>query len=170
MERRKNEHITLTGVKERGWTDAMVRDLLGPPDKLATNPHYASAPPVKLFAVDRVEAVEKAGEFKLRKEKAEARAARSLEVAELQKQKTIDAANRVNIRVTRIPIQQLTADAKIEYSRRKPYAPPPDFTNKEFAERNMVNYIRHNLSDYKLQLRRLAGQVGVRTASKNRQA
>ena len=51
-----------SGLKARGWTDAMIRDYLGEEDVLAPNPHYRSAPPMRLYYQDRcLEAEESAG-------------------------------------------------------------------------------------------------------------
>ena len=52
------ECVGAVGLKERGWTEAMIRDLLGKPDTLRDNPHYKSADPMRLWRLQRVEAVE----------------------------------------------------------------------------------------------------------------
>ena len=44
------------GLKARGWTESMIRDLLGDPDAYADNPHYKSAAPRRLWRLQRVEA------------------------------------------------------------------------------------------------------------------
>ena len=41
----------------------MIRDLLGKPDALRDNPHYKSADPMRLWQLQRVEAVEATPEF-----------------------------------------------------------------------------------------------------------
>ena len=51
-------HLSVAGLKARGWTDAAIRQFLGEPDKLVDNPHYKSAAPMRLYALARVEAVE----------------------------------------------------------------------------------------------------------------
>lgn len=58
------------GLKARGWTEAMIRDLLGEPDVLADNPHYKSAAPRRLWLLRRVEAAEAAPEFTERRNRA----------------------------------------------------------------------------------------------------
>jgi len=35
-------HLSVAGLKARGWTDAQVRTLLGEPDLLVDNPHHRS--------------------------------------------------------------------------------------------------------------------------------
>jgi hypothetical protein len=72
------------GLKERGWTDSMIRDLLGKPDLLADNPHYKSAAPWRLWRLQRAEAIEAAPEFAARKERAERQCASARKGAELR--------------------------------------------------------------------------------------
>ena len=53
------KYITPTGLRDkRYWTDKMIRDLLGEPDRTAPNPHYRSAPPMRLYLLDRVDAID----------------------------------------------------------------------------------------------------------------
>jgi hypothetical protein len=58
---------------ERGWTKAMVKQLLGEPDKLVPNARYSSAPPVRLFRIERMFQVEATPEFTAAIEKASRR-------------------------------------------------------------------------------------------------
>ena len=37
--------LTLTDLKARGWTDALVKQFLGEPDATRPNPHYRKAAP-----------------------------------------------------------------------------------------------------------------------------
>lgn len=67
--------IGAPGLKERGWTEAMIRDLLGEPDDTADNPHYKSAAPRRLWRLRKVEAAEAGPEFAARRERAERQSA-----------------------------------------------------------------------------------------------
>ena len=70
----KSKRVTLSTVKKRGWTDAMVREVLGDPDATAPNPHYRSVgAPMRLYYLDRVIAAESTEEFTAAKTKAERR-------------------------------------------------------------------------------------------------
>ena len=69
----KRERITLSTLKSRGWTPAMIRDVLGPPDAEAPNPHYSQGAPMKLYYLHRVEAAERTEEFLQAKLKADKR-------------------------------------------------------------------------------------------------
>lgn len=50
--------ISLSALRERGWTRGMVDKLLGVPDGTAPNPRFRRAAPVRLYSLERVEAAE----------------------------------------------------------------------------------------------------------------
>jgi hypothetical protein len=64
------ECIGAPGLRHRGWTEAMIRDLLGQPDVLTDNPHYKTAAPRRLWRLRKVEAAEALPGFAARKERA----------------------------------------------------------------------------------------------------
>ena len=66
----KIEYICYSSLKSRGWTDKLISNLL-PPPKLVKNPHYKSAPEMKLWDKNVVEEAEKKPEFSERKKKKE---------------------------------------------------------------------------------------------------
>jgi len=67
-------YLTLSDLRGRGWTDAMVREYLGEPDATRPNPIYRSAAPVRLYLAERADAAE-AGPEVGRAESARGRAA-----------------------------------------------------------------------------------------------
>ena len=69
----KTERITLSTLKQRGWTEAMIRDVLGNPDALAPNPHYSKGAPMKLYTLQRVVEAESSEDYRVAKEKADRR-------------------------------------------------------------------------------------------------
>ena len=72
-------------LKERGWTEAMIRDLLGKPDLREDNPHYSSAAPMRLWRLQRVQAAEAAPGFAQRKERADRQCASAASAAETRR-------------------------------------------------------------------------------------
>ncbi len=77
--------IGAAGLKKRGWTEAMIKELLGEPDLYTTNPHYSSAAPMRLWRLQRAEAVEAAPEFAARREQADRKCAAAGKAAETRK-------------------------------------------------------------------------------------
>jgi len=45
-------------LKQRGWSDALIDDLLGSPGWTEPNPHYATAAPMRCWRQERVLAAE----------------------------------------------------------------------------------------------------------------
>ena len=82
QENRADDYAGAPTLRERGWTDAMIRDLLGKPDKLRPNPRYRSAAPMRLWAWPRVHEIEGGQEFAARMQRARARSASSRAAAD----------------------------------------------------------------------------------------
>jgi hypothetical protein len=62
--KKPEEKITKAGLKERGWTDAMIQTFLPEPDEERPNPHHKASPHrMKLYKLARVERVEKTKKF-----------------------------------------------------------------------------------------------------------
>ncbi|GHB44498.1 hypothetical protein GCM10010306_042620 [Streptomyces umbrinus] len=57
-------HVSAAGLRARGWTDGIVRRLLGEPDRLSAHPRFRSAPWTRMYRVERVEAAEQSEEFR----------------------------------------------------------------------------------------------------------
>ena len=73
---RTNPCVSVAGLKARGWTDSLIKTFLGEADKLARNPHYTWAgAPMRLYLLERVEAVERTPAFLERRTKLAERAA-----------------------------------------------------------------------------------------------
>jgi hypothetical protein len=57
-------YLSLAGLRLRGWTGGLVHRLLGPPDRLSLDPRLRTAPQVRLYRLERVEAAERSEEFR----------------------------------------------------------------------------------------------------------
>jgi hypothetical protein len=77
--------IGAPGLRERGWTGGMIRDLLGEPDLRVNNPHYKSAGPMRLWRLQRAKAVEATAGFSDRREQAKRQCAAAGKAAETRK-------------------------------------------------------------------------------------
>ncbi len=55
---------------ERRWTKSLIRRFAATPDKTTVNMNYRSGPPMKLFIVERIEAIESTPEFRAEFDKA----------------------------------------------------------------------------------------------------
>ena len=50
-------------LKQRGWTDGLIKKFLPKPDETKTNPIVKSVAPMKLYKIKRVERIEKSEKF-----------------------------------------------------------------------------------------------------------
>ena len=62
---RQSVFMTVSRMKsECGWTDGLIRKLLGEPDRLEPNPHYARGPQMRLYEKMRVARAEDTHDFR----------------------------------------------------------------------------------------------------------
>ena len=171
MKQQTKKVITPSALKyERGWTDSMIRKLLSNVDyELVENPFYRKAAPMSLYSMKDITRIERTKKFKELKEKADRRRVSSKKAIETKTKNTIALSDDLSIEVERIEIDELreiTLEEKqywyIELNirdggDRSAYSAP-----KDDVDRWMVNFIRHNLSNYDEELERISGKVGVR--------
>ncbi|MEV8590823.1 hypothetical protein [Streptomyces sp. NPDC051180] len=100
-------YVSFTGVRRRGWTDAMVRDLLGTPDVQGRDPRRWSLAPVRLYLLARVESVERTPEFSETSARAPARSAAAEAHAERRRAAVLAAVRAEPIEVPRLPGPEL---------------------------------------------------------------
>lgn len=170
MTARQPAMLSLAGLRARGWTPALVAQWLPEPDRTAPNPHYRSGPPMKLYALERVEAIEATDAFAADQEQAKTRSARGTRAAQTKRTQLLTAIEALQIRVPQIASETLTARACDHYNalqldrERWEALPATPESDIRFLERITVNYLRHALTSYERQLARVFGKVGVREA------
>jgi hypothetical protein len=173
-------HLTMTGLRERGWTDAMIREYLGEPDATRPNPRYRSAAPMKLYLAERAEAAEASPEWAERKALGAGRRAAGLAAADRKRAQTDALARQLAAHlVARLVFSADPQQAAIEAynawhsddctcpgwyelgfcGKRADASDSP-----EFLRRITVNYARHELTGYDRAHNRLAGRVGHQDA------
>ena len=79
------ECVGAVRLRERDWTEAMIRDLLGPPDLTTDNPHCKTAAPMRLWRLQKVEAIEASQEFTQLRQRAARRCAAAARGAETRR-------------------------------------------------------------------------------------
>jgi len=170
MAKEKVREYKLSDIKDRGWTDTMVKKLL-PEPRLQTNPVYKTAPPMKLWKAELIEAVEQTDEFKELFAKAEKRRASSDKAFDT---KYDDLMKIVEKKIKNIKIRKIDDSDLIEYAlnmkdeefrrRNIDYAGLSREDIDEHIDRWVVNVIRHELSNYDRELETMKGKVGISDA------
>lgn len=171
----KNDYVTKTGLKERGWTDSIIKKMGVVPDREAPNPHYRSAAPTKLYLISKIEKLENTPEFKELIEKSQKRKLGAQKAVETKKQNLLKQVEDLAIEVAYIPEPDLTDLAIFSYNEWQTNRPSVingnnDFlmatrdSDAAFLHRIRQNFIRHNLTNYDELLRVIKGKVGVTDA------
>ena len=163
-------HLSVAGLKARGWTDALIRQLLGEPDRLVDNPHYRSAAPMRLYALTRVEAVEASHAWQETQGARHARKDAAQRATQTKREALLRAIAALDILVAVLPEAELTARACDHYNamqderERWDSLPATPQSHPDFLRRITVNMLRHRYSSYERQLATVYGKVGVREA------
>ncbi|KQX56983.1 MULTISPECIES: hypothetical protein [unclassified Streptomyces] len=103
----RTTYVTFAGVRGRGWTDTMVRDLLGTPDVQGRDPRRWSLAPVRLYLLARVQTVERTPEFAETSALAPGRSAAAGAHAERRRAAVLTAIRAEPIEVPRLPGPEL---------------------------------------------------------------
>lgn len=156
--------LTKTDLLERGWTEAAIKRFAFEPDQLKRNPYYRSGSPMKFYLLDRIEAIEKTPEFIEWQQKSEKRKGFARRAVETKTVTLLAEVKQVTISVQRLPRKKLCDEACWHYNMRQldrgQIGEASRLSNREFLERIQVNYIRHQLSEYDGELKKLFRRVG----------
>lgn len=162
MEIKLSIYYCIQNLKERGWTKAGIIRFLGNPDKTSPNPKYRnSGPDMCLYEKTRVEQVECSVIFCKWKEKSMLRKIAAQKAVETKYNQTLNEALKWEPIIPDIPLQKLQHLAIENYNnstRSNSYACIT--SNVEFLNRIMVNYLRHECSQYDCRLVDNQGKVG----------
>ncbi|MGR3318568.1 MAG: hypothetical protein ACUZ8O_08815, partial [Candidatus Anammoxibacter sp.] len=168
------QFIKKTELKERGWTETIIKKFCPEPDAIKDNPVYRSAAPMKLYDIERVEKAERSTEFKELMKKSEIRKRAAKRAVLSKKAKLMEYINRMVINVPKLKKCELVQQACKHYNnhqsnkeyRRNQYGTLQAGANDDtqFLNRITVNYIRHCLADYEYNLCQIFGKVGKEEA------
>lgn len=151
--------INKSTLKARGWTEAIIQQLLGEPDKTRRNPRGRY--PICLFEVPRVVAAEASPEFLSRQSAAKLRRERQLAIFKIKFEENLRLIGEMSVQVTSISREELTSRAISEYNsfnadREKGASADSD---PEFIERICFNFVRHNLTRYDMAFEKTVRQA-----------
>lgn len=166
------EHITYSRLKgEHYWTDKMIRDLLGAPDKTAPNPYYRSQAPMKLYLLSRVIAIEQTLDLdamrnrRLKRSLAAKKAVATRVLRILERAKNCDLQCDFSEPLVTVRKKAVRHHDYLMMERAIWYNSPPKNTyhgvdhEVYYKDRWAVNYLRHERTDYDYWLYVLGGSV-----------
>ena len=174
MKQQEKPFITRFRLKERGWTDGMIKKFLGEPDDTLVNPVFRCAAPMVLYDINRVKRIEKRKTFKEVLEKSKSRKISAQKSVKTKMKQALDYVDQVKIEIPIMEIDLLFRKACDSYNdfhewlfyergHDFEYA-SPKHSNREFLTRISANYLRHECTSYEDDLLKLYGKTGVQVA------
>ena len=160
----KPQMISIAGLKARGWTQALIT-LLGEPDVVRRNSHYAKSAPMRLYDTARVASFEVSSEFLAAKAKAARRQCGAKTAVETKRAALMQQVLEMHVSVETRPehwVRRATIEAYNE--RHGDGDGAAEDAPAKFLERITVNFIRHNLTACDRALEEVAGRVGIASA------
>jgi hypothetical protein len=159
----RHDMLKTAKLKERGWTDGLIKRFLGAPDATRRN-RYRRKYPAKLYLISRVERVEASLEFTEAKSKATARSKAARKSAQRKADSLLAEVEAMEVSVTRIPLKSLRQVAidrwKAKQLRRRRVKAHGLEAGEAIVRRWMVNHARHHLTGYDVHIRGLFAKVG----------
>lgn len=167
-------YLTKSELKHRGWTESMIKKLLGQPDSTKKNPYYKSAAPMCLYEVGRVNAAESTKEFKEYQDKKKTRSEASKKAIETKIQKAMKFACDVEIKVPEMSFEKAVEmacesynDFHMEISIRNGsdfILAEPYKSNEDFLFRITKNFLQNECTEYDDLLSTMYGKTGIQEA------
>jgi hypothetical protein len=157
--------LNLSDLKERGWTQGLVKRFLGEPD--ATRRHrYRNRrrSPIKLYQVSRVQHAEASPEFAEAKSKAMVRSQAAIKAAQRKAASLLAEIDAIDISVARTSLPALRRAAIDAWKARQCKRAKLKAHGGGKVRRWMVNHARHNLTGYDEIIESLFAKVGKRQA------
>lgn len=132
----------------------------------ATNPHHRSGPPVGLYDPLDLFRVSKQKRAQTAKARTVGRAESAKKAVETKTGRLLDVVNALEIRVDRLPLEEVRRLAIEHYNeRRRPDKDRADASSSEdFLLRITVNYVRHEMTVYDGTVAALWGRTGKEEA------
>ena len=158
--------ITKTQLKERGWTDSLIKRFLVEPDKRKPNFRYGGDSEIHLYCLERVTTIEVCERFKAEKSKSNTRSEKSKSIKDQMKIATVEAAESLIVNIEIVDKNNLLKLAIENYNERNWSKSASVNDSEAFLDRIVVNYIRHCLTTYDFDLQRFKKKVGVRLAER----
>jgi len=164
------EFITKSALKERGWTDLLIKTFLPEPHKTCRNPHYSSGSPMCLYKLSVAKKIERSKKFcvkfaSIEKRKQGAKKAVKTKLANLRKD-----ISEIKIEILKLPGYILLRRAIAHYNNMQILREIEGFntcgccanknSDKQFLNRIEVNYLGHCMTPYEDKLDEISGRVG----------
>lgn len=150
--------------KRSGWTETTISRFLGKSDREKSNPKYITMAPMQLYRQSRVEIVEETPEFQQIVEETEPRRQRLREAAqqaaERRRCELFDWVHDLEIDIPIFEWETLVSRAYASHRLHQQEMGKDDPSSPSDVDRVVVNFLRHNCTDYEVHLAKMFGKTG----------
>lgn len=148
----KTDYFTAAELRERSWTERIIKKLNLTPCGTITNPECITLS-IKIYDRNLVENCEATDEFKALVKADKSKKKGALKKDKKRKEKLLQEVENVEIKVEYVPEPFLTTMALADYNtwrieKRKTFEWASGKSDKRFQQKVKHNYIRHNLTNY----------------------
>ena len=174
-EQTRPAYITVSRLKSRfGWTDRLIRAHLKEHDREAPNPHYRSAAPMRLYLIDRVQAVT-AADWSLQTE-LQNTLNRRKQRSNTQQERTLNRRTQLIAQTEQLEpvmlalptknarrLMELATKAREQSLAEREWYDEYDHGETQHNEDSAVNMVRHKYTNYELLLEMMPPARDVET-------
>lgn len=118
-EENEQKYFTQSELLEQGWTKGLIVKFFSEPDARRTNPRYRSAAPVKLYSIEKVNAVIQTEEYNLARAKVEKRKLAAKKAADSKRENSLkeceNAKRRLSHRSDFAPAKEGVREQQYKY-------------------------------------------------------
>lgn len=161
-------YISLSSLKDRGWTESIIKKMGLEPDKEVVNPKYRRSAPMKLYDIKKVEAIEMTDEFIQLYNAALRRKESGRKATETKMKAMKDYVHSIDIQMPMMSKEEVFMEAVEHYNdlwywrgRYDKHISDYRSLDDDTLERLTANMIRHSMTDYEDALKLSYGKVGV---------
>jgi hypothetical protein len=168
----RREMFTISELKERGWTQGLIKRFLGEPDATRPNRYRRRRrkSPVRLYGANRVTELEASPEFAEAKGMAMVRSKAATKAAQRKAASLLAEVDAIEISVARFSLPTLRRAAIEAWEARRFKHGKLEANGRRAAKgtirRWMVNHARHHFTGYDALIEGLFAKVGKRQAYK----
>lgn len=156
-------YINLSTLKERGWTDSIIKEMKLYPDKTTPNPHIINSAPMKLYNKKRIEELENTEEFKNLRAKSRSKNKGAIKAERSVRGKLYSYVETVEIETKYASEPELTDSAIFSYNLLHSNDSERASINSDKLFLNQIReeYIIHNLTNYDAIIAEIDGHSGI---------
>lgn len=164
MHRCKEDHLLQADLLSRGWTRSLITQFLQGPDLTRRNPRCFGGPVMKLYARERVEAVEKREDYRAALERVARRRSAARAGGQRRVAKLLEEMESIPISIPLIEIDDLVGEATRSHNTVSRQSFASVSSDPLFLERVVRNHLRHRCTPYDKILASLSGCPGCEEA------